>query len=117
MNRSFLAALVVLFATVATSLAGKQDFTLINKTGFDIHEVYVSPHSSDDWESDVMGKGVLADGQSVAIKFERGDKTKEWDLKVVDKAGKAIVWEKLDLLEISKVTLHYKDAKASADVE
>ncbi len=117
MNRSFLFALAVLFATVATSLAGKQDFTLVNRTGFDIHEVYVSPHSSDDWESDVMGKGILVEGQSIEIKFERGDKTKEWDLKVVDKAGKGIVFEKLDLLEISKVTIHYKEDKATADVE
>ena len=30
------------------------------------------------------------------------DKTKEWDLKVVNKDGRAIVWEKLNLLEISQ---------------
>ena len=117
MNRSVLIALFLLFATAGPVFAGKQDFTLINQTGFDIHEVYLSPHGGDDWEEDVMGKGILADGQSVAIKFARTDKTKEWDLKVVDKDGKAIVWEKLDFLEISKVTLHYKDGKAAADVE
>ncbi len=117
MQRSFWITLVVLLATAANSLAGKQDFTLVNKTGFDIHEVYVSPHSSDDWEEDVMGKGILADGQSIAVKFERTDKTKEWDLKVVDGNGKATVFEKLDLLQISKATLHFKDGKASADVE
>ena len=32
-------------------------------------------------------------------------------------AGKSIVWENLNLLEISKVTLHYTDGKASAEVE
>ena len=84
MNRSVLIALVLLLATVGPAFAGKQDFTLINQTGFDIHEVYVSPHGGDDWEEDVMGKGILADGQSIEIKFARSDKTKEWDLKVVD---------------------------------
>ena len=64
-----------------------------------------------------MGKAILVDGQSLAIKFARTDKTKEWDLKVVNKEGRAIVWEKLNLLEISKVTLHFKDGKAAADVE
>ena len=117
MNRLLFFALVCLLATTATTLAGKQDFTLLNKTGFDIHEIYVSPHSSNEWEEDVMGKGVLVDGQSVAVRFDRANKAKEWDLKVVDKEGKAIVWEKIDLSEITKLTIHYKDGKASADVE
>ena len=117
MNRSVLIALLLLLAAAGPVFAGKQDFTLVNQTGFDIHEVYLSPHGGDDWEEDVMGKGILADGQSVAIKFARTDKTKDWDLKVVDKDGKAIVWEKLNFLEISKVTLRYKDGKAAADVE
>ena len=73
--------------------------------------------AADDWESDVMGKGILANGASVDIHFAPSDKTKEWDLKVVDGTGKSIVWEKLDLLEISKVTLHYTDGKATAEVE
>ena len=117
MNRSVLIALFLLLASVGPALAGKQDFTLVNRTGFDIHEVYISPHAGDDWEDDVMGKTILVDGQSVAIKFARTDKTKEWDLKVVNKEGRAIVWEKLNLLEIAKVTLHFTDGKAEADVE
>ena len=64
-----------------------------------------------------MGKAVLANGGSVSIHFAPSAKTKDWDLKVVDGAGKAIVWENLDLLQISKVTLHYTDGKASAEVE
>ena len=117
MKKIFVLALVFWFAALADSFAGKQDFTLVNRTGFDIAEVYVSAHSKDDWESDVMGKGVLANGATVEIHFAPSDKTKDWDLKVVDGKGKSIVWEKLDLLEISKVTLHYTDGKASAEVE
>ena len=117
MNRSVLIALLLLLATAAPAFAGKQDFTLINQTGFDIHEVYIAPHGGEDWEEDVMGKSILVDGQSVAIKFAPTNKTKEWDLKVVNKDGRAIVWEKLNLLEISKGTLHYKAAKPAADGE
>jgi hypothetical protein len=33
---------------------GKQDFSLVNQTGYDISEVYVSPANSSDWEEDVL---------------------------------------------------------------
>ncbi len=117
MKNRLVLALAVWFVALSTTFAGKQDFTLVNRTGFDVHEVYVSAHSKDDWESDLMGKDFLASGSSVSIHFAPSDKTKDWDLKVVDGTGKSIVWEKLDLLEISKVTLHYTDGKASAEVE
>ena len=117
MKHRLVPALLVWFVALSTALAGKQDFTLVNRTGFDIAEVYVSAHSKDDWESDLMGKALLASGASVVIRFAPSDGTADWDLKVVDGKGKAIVWEKLDLLQISKVTLHYTDGKASAEVE
>ena len=117
MKKHFVLALILWIAALSTVLAGKQDFKLVNQTGFDVAEVYVSAHSTDDWENDVMGKAVLATGASVVIHFAPSDKTKDWDLKVVDGKGKSIVWEKLDLLQISKVTLHYADGKASAEVE
>ena len=117
MKKLLVLACTLWLAGLSTILAGKQDFKLVNQTGFDIAEVYVSAHSTDDWESDVMGKAVLATGASVVIHFSPADKTKDWDLKVVDGKGKSIVWEKLDLTEITKVTLHYADGKASAEVE
>lgn len=96
---------------------GKQDFTLHNDTGVEIHELYVSPHSSDDWEEDILGEDTLADGESVTIHFSRKEKAKLWDLKVVDGKGNSIEWESLNLLEISEVTLHYKNGKAWADLK
>ena len=117
MKKTLLLVCSLWLVLAVNSYAGKQDFTLVNKTGFDIHEVYVSPHASDDWQEDVLGKTMLTNGGSVKINFERQIKGKEWDLKVVDKAGKATTWEKLDLLEISRVTLHFDEGKASAEVE
>ena len=117
MNRSLLLACLLVLAAFSSSYAGKQDFLLVNQTGVDIQEVYVAPHSSEEWAEDVMGKDMLVSGKSVKIHFERESKTKIWDLKVVDKAGKASVWENLNLLEISKVTLHLDGSKATAEVE
>jgi hypothetical protein len=106
-----------LLLAVSVFAQGKQDFTLHNQTGVEIHELYVSPHSSDDWEEDVLGKDTLPSGESVEITFSPKEKAKLWDLKVVDGKGNSIVWESLNLLEISEVTLHYKDGKAWADLK
>ena len=96
---------------------GKQDFTLHNDTGVEIHKLFISPHSAKDWEEDILGRDTLADGESLKINFSRSEKAKLWDLRIEDKEGTGIVWESLNLLEISEVTLHYKDGKAWADLK
>ena len=97
--------------------AGNQDFTLDNETGVEIHKVFVSPHDVNDWQEDILGKDTLPSGQSVDIKFSPKEQAAMWDLRVEDSQGNAIEWENLNLLKISKVTLHYKDGKATADTE
>ena len=53
------------------------------------------------------------------IKFHRDETAAEWDLRIEDKGGNSIEWENLNLLKISKATLHYDAAtkKATADAE
>jgi hypothetical protein len=113
-----LCALVMTLAVTA-SAQGDQDFTVVNATGVEIHELYVSPHSADDWQEDILGRDTLASGEFVDIVFSRKEKTKLWDLRIVDGEGTAIEWPNLNLLEISKVTLHYnkKTGKVWADIE
>jgi hypothetical protein len=101
----------------AAGAQGKQDFTLVNQTGVSINELYVSPHTTNNWEEDILGQDTLANGDSLDITFSRTERAAKWDLKVVDKEGNSIEWENLNLLEISKLTLHYKNGKAWADVE
>ena len=110
--------IVLALMTIATFVtasafarSGKQDFILHNQTGVEIHSVYVSPHSADDWEEDVLGKDTLANGETVKITFNDRDKHVHWDLKVTDKEGNSLEWDDLNLIEISEVTLHW-DAKA-----
>ncbi|HEY9282895.1 MAG TPA: hypothetical protein VIP46_05525 [Pyrinomonadaceae bacterium] len=111
------AAVCLLLASTALALQGKQDFTVVNKTGVEIHELYVSAHSAETWEEDVLGQDTLPPGESVEIKFSPKEKAKLWDLKVVDGKGNSIEWTKLNLLEISEVTLFYKDGKAWAETK
>ncbi|HLL75240.1 MAG TPA: hypothetical protein VK421_08220 [Pyrinomonadaceae bacterium] len=112
-----IAALSLLLASTALAFQGKQDFTVINKTGVEIHELYVSPHSAADWQEDVLGADTLPSGQSVEIKFSPREKAKLWDLKIVDGEGNSIEWTRLNLLEISEVTLFYKNGKAWAETK
>jgi len=99
----------------APAMAGEQDFTLVNKTGIDIHKLHISPHKSDEWGEDILGQDVLSNGDTLDIKFHRSEKAAHWDLQIEDKGGTTYTWESLNLLEISEVTLFIKDGSAYAE--
>ena len=105
----FLPALALGFAFAGPAQAeGRQDFDLVNKTGYEISEVYVSPSKSDDWEEDVLGTGTLPDGNHIHIKFHRATQTCDWDLKVVYTVDETTAeWEKINLCKVEKITIHY----------
>jgi len=107
-------------ASLASADEAKQDFDLVNKTGYDISHVYVSPTKTDDWEEDVLGKDILSDGDEWEIKFNRSTKTCKWDLKVVyaDDSSSAY-WRAIDLCKVGKITVRYnrKTDTTSADFE
>lgn len=107
-------------ATSSIADEARQDFDLVNKTGYDISHVYVSPTKSDDWEEDVLGKDVLNDGDEWEIKFSRATKTCKWDLKVVyADDNSAAYWKAIDLCKVAKITIRYnrKSDTTSAEFE
>ncbi|MFT4934139.1 MAG: hypothetical protein ACI9LT_000813 [Pseudoalteromonas distincta] len=103
-----LTAMVVLAA--APAMAGDQDFTLSNGTGYTIEQVYVAPSRSDNWEEDVMGADVLGDGEEVDIVFDAAEGACSFDLKVIYDDGEEAVWSRLDLCSISSVAIFYNRA-------
>ncbi len=110
-------AALALALSAGNAWSGDQDFTVHNQTGVDIYELYVSPGSSNDWEEDVLGVDVLADGDSVDITFDREETSALWDLQVRDSEGNSLTWTQLNLLEISELTLHYENGEAWAEAE
>lgn len=88
----------------------KQDFELHNATGLEIAEVYISETGNEEWEEDVLGQDTLATGESVNIGFG-GQKANVWDMKVVFSNGKSNFWRKLNLAEITDVTISFKNGK------
>ncbi|MGD0719907.1 MAG: hypothetical protein ABR970_02515 [Roseiarcus sp.] len=113
---AFALGIAVCALTASAGSAGaeeaKQDFKLVNKTGYELKELYVSPSKSDDWQDDVLGQGTLGDGDGANIKFHRATKACHWDLKVVYSVdSSSAVWSDIDLCSVEKITIRYdKDA-------
>jgi len=86
------------------------DFVLVNKTGYDIENVYVAPSKQREWGDDIMGKELLEDGDSVEITFDGSEKTKKWDIYVTwlgYEADEDRYWTGFDLSKINEITLFY----------
>ena len=103
------AALLSLSLAGTAAAEGKQDFSLTNRTGYTIDQVYVAPSKSDEWEEDVLGRDVLGDGERVDISFHRKQKSCQWDLKVVYDDGEEAEWYGFDLCSVSKIKIFYKE--------
>lgn len=104
--RAFSIWLLVLIATEAVALAN-QNFDLVNRTGSDIAQVYVTRHNTkDSWGDDVMTSDILYDGQTVHINFPSSGGWRFWDLKVVYRNGDSATWmDGFNLLRIYRITL------------
>lgn len=103
------AIFVSVFTATPSQAQSRQDFLLINRTGYDISEVYISPAKADDWEEDILGSDdALDNGEQREIKFHRAGKTCMWDLKVVyEEDDSSAVWHDINLCEVSKITVRY----------
>ncbi len=95
--------------------AGDQDFSLVNKTGVDLAELYISPAAQDSWGPDVLDVDVLLDGGTVNIEFAPDEDAEYWDIRVVDGEGTEVVFSRLNLTEISTVTLKITEGEAIAE--
>lgn len=108
MKKWLIAGALAFAATGSAWAAGKQDFTLINKTGYEIDQVYVSAASTSDWEEDILGQDTLGNGERVNIHFARGAKGCKFDLKVVySEDDSEAVWDDIDLCTVEKITIKW----------
>jgi hypothetical protein len=105
---AFAAAMALLFTAPAGAQQAKQDFRLVNKTGYELKALYVSPSKSDDWEEDVLGQDTLSDGQAVNVHFKAKTNTCKWDLKVTySDDDSSAVWHNIDLCTVERITIKY----------
>ena len=113
----------VLFVSgmVASGLAsaGNADFTLVNKTGYALREVYLSPAHKTKWGNDRLGDNTLENNKSRLFKFADKSSCVQDLMVVFDDDGSDVTWEDFDLCELNKITLKYnrKTKVVSADTE
>lgn len=113
------ALLFVLMAMVVPAHADneKLDFSLVNKTGYGIKEIYIAPSASTEWGENLISKP-MENGDSLAITFSPKAKAEHWDIRIawVDE-GADVVWKNCKLSEITKITLHYNRATDETTAE
>ena len=102
-------ALILLLSCAA--FAGRQDFELQNFSGRTIVRVFASPSYLDKYtlDNEFTGEALpLKSGESTTLLFDSGDdkNTRYWDLLVFfENEEDCIQYERLDLLQISKITI------------
>ena len=99
--------------------AGDADFTLVNKTGYAIREVYLSPAHKTKWGNDRLGSNTLDNNKQQLFKFADKASCKQDLMVVFDDDGSEVIWEDFDLCDLNKITLKYnrKTRVVSADTE
>jgi hypothetical protein len=111
MRRSFLgtlaAGLLALGLPAAAQAQGRQDFSLANRTGYQINEIYVGPSSSPNWGRDLLGRNVLPNGRNFDVRFPSTSQECQWDIKVVYEDGDESQFMRVNLCRVSTVSLFW----------
>lgn len=119
LSRGLLFSVLTSALCSGAAFAGEADFTLLNRTGYTLREIYISPSHKNSWGDDRLGKSYLDNGRSRLFRFSDKSSCRQ-DLKVVfDDDESEVVWEEFDLCELNKITLKYsrKSGVVSADIE
>lgn len=107
------AVAVGLLVAVVAVADDARDITVVNKSGKPISELYISPADSSDWEEDVLGVDVLAEGENVKISFS-GYKDDQCSFDVLARNADGDEWllTDLNLCETLTVTITDKYIQA-----
>ena len=81
----FLALSLALTTTLPASTAGKKsDVTVVNKSAWEIHHLYLSAADQNEWGPDQLGEEVIGTGDSFKI---MGVPCDQYDVRLVDEDG------------------------------
>ena len=110
--KTFFKSLVVAgsLAIGQAAFAGDADFTLTNRTGYDIESVFITPSRSKSWGQDRLGRSILLNGRSRDMIFNKYGSVCIYDMKIHWEGygeDEDRTWENIDLCSIQKITLRY----------
>lgn len=100
----FAGAFLAIAFTASAAWAAAQDFTIHNNTGHVITTLNVSPTSSNQWGPDILGRDVLASGESAEVSFDRDEDHCIWDIRVTYDDGTENDERGINLCETTDVT-------------
>lgn len=81
LRRILVAAALGLFALPVLAQSNDPSFNLVNRSGQTIMEAYASPATDDNWGVDRLGRNVLPNGRSLALRLPAGECV--YDVRVV----------------------------------
>jgi hypothetical protein len=94
-------AVTVATATLigATSIAAQagQSFTILNDTGVDIHEAYITPTTVDNWGQDMLDGGVHHDGNVADVEIAGYGDACVFDMLFVGEGGEEMEYYDVDV--------------------
>ncbi|MNS38765.1 hypothetical protein D3C72_710260 [compost metagenome] len=102
------AAAAVMLGTAPAAFAGEQDFTIHNKTGMEIVELYVEASSSEEWGDELLGEEALENGGSSEISFDGYEDECKFDIWLKDSKGGKWEVKGVDLCKIHEFTVTKK---------
>ena len=83
----------------------QQNFTITNNTGHTVVTLNVSPSSENSWGPDILGRAVLANGESAQITFPHGETQCSFDIKATYDDGDTTDMRGVNLCTVATVTL------------
>jgi hypothetical protein len=110
-------AVALFFALCGTAAADTYTFTIINKTGFEIYDLYFSPAKQNDWGDEVLTVDTIPDKEQIKVSVDRRERAEHWDILVNDEQGASFRWPSLKLAEISTLVLTIKAGQTMAFYE
>jgi hypothetical protein len=100
---------ILVAAAVAVSalpaMAEDLVFTLVNKSSANLVELYVSPHSADNWGDNILTVDSLKAGEQGNVTIADGEKTCDYDLRFVMDTGASVDGTQ-DLCKLETFTLN-----------
>lgn len=99
------AAVALMVATAMPGVAQNLDFRIVNNSGFVLMELYVSPQSSSQWGSDVLGRNVIESPGSAMVRFPKGGSECVYDIRMVFDDGDVLT-DQQNLCQIGEYTIN-----------
>ncbi|MBV8455440.1 MAG: hypothetical protein JO122_02350 [Acetobacteraceae bacterium] len=102
------AAALLAITSMNPAKAQNADFDLKNLSGWTISYINVREYGESRWGPDLLGREVLANGETEHITFGRGSAC-HWDINVQYQNRIWYYWTNVNLREINTMTIYYNE--------